>query len=362
MGWQTRLAAPTGRAAKRLSEATGQEASTLHRLLEFSFKAGGFVRGKDNPVEADLIVVDEVSMVDIHLMKALSQAVETGCRVVLVGDVDQLPSVGPGDVLADLIRSKSVPVCRLETVFRQSETSAIVSNAHLINEGRMPEQSHPRDGELLDFYIIRSKDAEDLRDKLLRVVTKRIPDAFDRDPMREVQVIAPMHRGSVGCMKLNEALQQALNPGGGQEIRRGERIFRRGDRVMQLRNNYEKEVFNGDVGNIARVIPRQDEDPAKLEVLIDDRLVVYEYDELDELNLAYAITAHKSQGSEYPVVVIALATAHYVLLERNLLYTALTRARSLAVLIVMDQALKRAVQNVSARKRYTRLAHRLAGA
>ena len=361
LGWSIKLAAPTGRAARRLSEATGHESATLHRMLEFSFKAGGFVRGRENPIEADLLVVDEASMIDIHLMRALCAAVETGCRLVLVGDVDQLPSVGPGDVLADLICSETLPVCRLTTVFRQSQQSAIVRNAHRVNQGLFPERLKPRPGELLDFYVIGCKDADDILRKTLKVVTRRIPKAFGHDPMRDVQVISPMHKGTVGCKNLNEALQELLNPTLGAEVRRGDRSFRAGDRIMQLRNNYEKEVFNGDVGNVLRVLTDSDGEPTGVEADMDGRAVTYEVDDLDEINLAYAITAHKSQGSEYPAVVIPLATSHYVLLERNLLYTALTRAKTLAVLIVMDKALSRAVRNVSARSRFTRLARRLKG-
>lgn len=358
--WRIGLAAPTGRAARRLNEATGHDAATLHRMLEFSFKAGGFQRNHDNPVEFDLLVVDEASMIDIFLMRALAQAVPTGCHLVLVGDVDQLPSVGPGDVLADLIRAGTIPICRLATVFRQSQESGIVRNAHRINQGLFPERERPPKGQLADFYVIGCVDADDIRRRTLKVVTERIPKAFGLDPIQDIQVLAPMHRGSLGTKSLNEALQESLNPNMDDDLeaRKGQHLFRVHDRVMQLRNNYDKEVFNGDVGTVTHVIPDLDnpERAAGIEVEMDGRAVLYEHEDLDELTLAYAITAHKSQGSEYPAVVIPLATAHYVLLERNLLYTALTRAKKLAILIVMDQALARAVKNVTARARYTRLA------
>lgn len=354
-GWRTLLAAPTGRAARRMSEATGQSAETLHRLLKFSFQEGGFQRNAEAPLLAELLVVDEASMIDIHLLSALLAAVPTGCRLLLVGDVDQLPSVGPGDVLAELIRSEVIPVCRLTSVFRQAEASAIVRNAHRINQGMLPESTNVAP---TDFYLIPAKDAEDVVRKTLKVVTERVPQAFGFDPTTEVQVIAPMHRGPVGCQRLNEALQSSLNARVSQEIRRGGRVFRPGDRVMQLRNDYDREVFNGDIGYVVGLTTDESDGEALL-VDMDGRQITYGVDDLDALTLAYAITAHKSQGSEYPVVVIALATAHYVLLERNLLYTALTRARRLAIIIAMEPALGRAARNFTARRRFTRLAARL---
>lgn len=362
LGLEIGLAAPTGRAARRMSEATGHESKTLHRLLEFSFQAGGFQRNRHNPLEAGLLVVDEASMIDIHLMRALVSAVPSSCRLVLVGDVDQLPSVGPGDVLSDLIRSGVVPVVRLAWVFRQSQESSIVRNAHRVNQGQWPEAPEGAPGELVDFYYIKAEDAEEVARKAVKVVTERVPKAFGFDPVRDVQVIAPMHKGSAGCKSLNDALQDVLNPTLSREIRLGQRVFREGDRVMQLRNNYEKEVFNGDVGYVMEVLCDPDDDaPTGIRVEVEERTIFYERDELDELTLAYAVTAHKSQGSEYPVVVIVLATAHYVMLERNLLYTAITRAKKLVVLIAMHQALSRAVKNVEARSRHTRLAARLRG-
>ncbi len=355
--WSILLAAPTGRAARRMAEATGEGALTLHRTLEFSFQAGGFQRNADNPLDADLIIVDEASMIDIHLLKALVEAVPSGARLVLVGDIDQLPSVGPGDVLNDLIRSGEVPVARLDTVFRQAQESAIVRTAHDVNAGRIPRPT-PK-GIETDLYIVPGQNDDDVLAKTLKIVTRRVATKFGFDPISDIQVIAPMHRGTVGCKTLNTELQQALNPGSGREYTRGSRIYRPGDRVMQIRNNYKKEVFNGDIGRVVDVLTDDVGDDIGLLVKLEDRVVEYEEDEVDELTLAYAITAHKSQGSEYPVVVIALVNGHYMLLQRNLLYTAITRARKLCIVVTMEQALYRAVRNIDARTRYTRLDARL---
>ncbi|MEO1272079.1 MAG: ATP-dependent RecD-like DNA helicase, partial [Myxococcota bacterium] len=356
--WTIALAAPTGRAARRLTETTKRPAQTLHRLLEFSFQAGGFGRNQDNPLQGNVIIVDEASMIDIHLMRSLLRAVPSGSRLILVGDVDQLPSVGPGNVLSDLIRSGVIPVCRLTEVFRQAAQSAIVRNAHAINKGRYPDTQRPKDITQTDFFLIPARSPEDVLAKTLKVVTERLEPAFGFDPSTDVQVISPMRRGIVGCERLNHELQTHLNPSQEQMIQRGQRVFKVGDRVMQIRNNYDKNVFNGDIGHVSGIAPGAEDEPGLI-VKMDEHDIRYELDELDELQLAYAITAHKSQGSEYPVVVIALATAHYVMLERNLLYTALTRARKLAVVVTMEKALSRAVKNVSARVRYTRLASRL---
>ncbi|MBH25451.1 MAG: ATP-dependent RecD-like DNA helicase [Myxococcales bacterium] len=356
--WSVNLSAPTGRAARRLTETTGRQAQTLHRLLEFSFQAGGFQRNRENPLAGDVIIVDEASMIDIHLMRALLRSVPSGSKLVLVGDVDQLPSVGPGNVLADLIRSGAVPVCRLTEVFRQAAMSAIVRNAHAINKGRYPDTQVPKDITSTDFFLVPARSPDDVLAKTLKIVTERVEAAFGFDPATDVQVISPMRRGVVGCERLNHELQSLLNPSEDAMIQRGQRVFKVGDRVMQIRNNYDKNVFNGDIGHVIDITAGADDEPGLI-VEVDDNEIRYELDELDELQLAYAITAHKSQGSEYPVVVIALATAHYVMLERNLLYTALTRARRLAVIVTMEKALNRAVKNVSARVRYTRLAWRL---
>jgi exodeoxyribonuclease V alpha subunit len=349
MDFQILLAAPTGRAAKRMLEATGREAKTLHRLLEFSWMAGGFQRGRDNPLEADIIVIDESSMLDVYLAQAVLLAIPDGCITVFVGDVDQLPSVGPGDVLHDLIKSGEVPVVKLDTVFRQSEASGIVRNAHRVNAGHPPERA--RHGQQTDFYFIPATDAEDALDKTLRVVTQRAPSAFGFDPIADVQVLAPMKKGAVGTENLNIRLQELLNPLADGERQKGP--FRPGDRVMQMFNDYDKEVFNGDVGLVRTAVA------SGIVVDMDGRNVEYGRDELDMLALAYAVTAHKSQGSEYPAVVIPLITGHYMMLQRNLLYTAITRAKRLVVLIGMERAVKRAVGNVDARLRYTRLAARL---
>mgnify|MGYP002630771456 CR=1 FL=1 len=348
MEFQILLGAPTGRAAKRMSEATGKEAKTLHRLLEFSWIAGGFQRKKDHPLEADIVVIDEASMLDVYLAQAVLCAIPDGCITVFVGDVDQLPSVGPGDVLSDLIKSDQVPVVRLDTVFRQSEASGIVRNAHRVNAGHVPERNQR--GATADFYFIPAVDAEDALDKTLRVVSQRAPSAFGLDPIADVQVLAPMKKGPVGTEHLNLRLQALLNP---PQNDRPTGPFRPGDRVMQLFNDYDKEVFNGDVGLVKHAAP------SGVVVDMDGRDVQYARDEIDMLVLAYAVTAHKSQGSEYPAVVIPLVTGHYVMLQRNLLYTAITRAKRLVVLIGMERAIKRAVQNADARLRFTRLTARL---
>jgi exodeoxyribonuclease V alpha subunit len=348
------LAAPTGRAAKRMTEATGHEAKTIHRLLEFSWKLGGFQRHREAPLEGDIVVIDESSMLDIYLMEAVLLAIPSGCIAVFVGDVEQLPSVGPGNVLSDLIKSGELPVVRLDTVFRQSQESGIVRNAHRINQGLLPEHTPPAGGPQ-DFYFVEAADAEDVLDKTIRVVTQRAPSAFGLDPVQDVQVLVPMKKGPVGTENLNVRLQALLNPPPPGD--QGEAtLFRPGDRVMQLYNDYDKEVFNGDVGIVRSCSPR------RMVVEMDGRNVEYERDDFDTLTLAYAITAHKSQGSEYPAVVIPLTTAHFVMLQRNLLYTAVTRGKRLVVLIGMKRAVQLAVRNVDPRLRHTRLAARLRAA
>jgi exodeoxyribonuclease V alpha subunit len=346
-GMQVLLAAPTGRAAKRMAAATGREAKTIHRLLEWSPKSGGFTRHEGNPLDADLVVIDESSMMDIGLMHNLLKALPPQARLFLVGDVDQLPSVGPGNVLLDIIASQIVPVIWLKTVFRQAAESGIITNAHRINSGEFPKYNDR------DFFFVERKDPVKALDTVLELVTKRIPDKFGVDPLREIQVLAPMHRGDVGVARLNVALREAVNA---QTPVIGTRPFGLHDKVMQTRNNYELDVYNGDVGIVTQV----DEDLQEVIVHFDDRDVLYAFDELDELTPAYASTVHKAQGSEYPVVVLPLSTQHYLMLQRNVFYTAITRARQAVIIVGDPRAVARAVHNVQASKRYSRLAGRLA--
>ena len=350
------LAAPTGRAAKRLEETTGQSAKTIHRLLEFRPGEGTFRRGPTEPLEGDLFVLDETSMLDVTLAWQFLRAVPAGACVVLVGDVDQLPSVGPGNVLADVIRSKSVPVVRLTTIFRQSAESRIVTAAHAINAGQCP--SFDRDPEnLSDFYFLRTESPEDILDRLVHLVAERIPRRFSFDPLRDIQVLVPMNRSVLGARNLNLVLQKELNPSSVESgVERYGWRFAQGDRVIQLENNYDREVFNGDLGIVSR-INRIDQ---TLEVELEDgRRVDYDFTELDELALAYALTVHKSQGSEYPCVVIPLHTQHYMLLERNLLYTAVTRGKQLVIIVGSDRALRIAVGRKQSRERFSALQDRL---
>ena len=353
-GLKTRLAAPTGRAAKRMAEATGREAVTLHRLLEFDPKERSFVRDEDNPIQAGAIIVDEASMVDVTLMKALAQAVPKEARLVLVGDVDQLPSVGPGAVLRDIIRSKVVPTVELTTIFRQAKGSHIVESAHRINRGEPPEGEQRADGE---FYIVERNSDESAAEAIVEVVTQRIPKRFKLDPARDVQVLTPMHRGSCGTLAMNERLQTLLNPNG-VGVKLGTRTFRLGDKVMQLKNDYDREIYNGDVGFIVRV----SEEERKLIVRFDDREVAYESEDLDDLVLAYATSIHKSQGSEYPAVVIPMLMNHFVMLSRNLLYTAVTRGKRLVVLVADPRAISLSLAETRREARSTYLAERLRAA
>ncbi len=348
-----RLAAPTGRAAKRMSESSGREASTLHRLLEFDPKQATFKRGKDNPLDVGAVVVDEASMIDLPMADALLQAVSPGTRLVFVGDVDQLPSVGPGAVLRDLIDARTVACVRLTRIFRQARESLIVTNAHRINAGEPPEAPEPGD-ELADFFVIDRRDPDQARATILELVTKRIPHRFGLDPVRDVQVLAPMHRGPAGSVVLNETLQAALNPFG-PALKRGDRLLRVGDKVMQRKNDYDRAVFNGDVGVVASV----DEEELTLVVRYEEREVAYDTAALDDLALAYAFSVHKSQGSEYPAVVIPLLTSHFVMLSRKLLYTAVTRGKRLVVLVADPRALRMALGEDRRGERRTRLASRI---
>jgi len=349
---QVVLAAPTGRAAKRLTEATGLQARTIHRLLEFTPMTRAFSRNRENPIEADCLVIDEISMLDIELAAALLEAVPPNCRIVFVGDADQLPSVGPGNVLADLITSGTLPVIRLDRVFRQAERSHIVDNAHRVNSGEMPlTDSNPDES---DFFFVARDDAEEAAELAIDFAARRIPERFGLDPVADIQVLSPMHRGVLGVTRLNERLQAQLNPGG-RELAVGWRRFRVGDKVMQVRNNYELDVFNGDLGQVQGIDFKERE----LAVRFDDRLVVIPPDNLDDIVPAYACTIHKSQGSEYPAVVIVLHHQHHIMLQRNLLYTAITRGRRLVVIVGSKRALGRAVNNATVRTRHTLLAERL---
>lgn len=354
------LAAPTGRAAKRLAESAGAPAVTLHRLLEFQPRTGGFERGASRPLELDAVIVDEASMIDIALARALFIALPASAQLVLVGDADQLPSVGPGAVLADVIASGAATVARLDEIFRQAAESRIVQNAHRVNRGRAPELSPPRgdDPARSDFYFISRDDPESARETLVDLVADRIPKRFGFAPVAEVQVLAPMHRGPLGTSALNAALQNALNPARDDvpELWRGQRALRMGDKVMQIRNDYDREVFNGDVGSIAAV----QSDPDRLRVdLFDGRAIEYRREDLDQLVHAYAVSIHKSQGSEYPAVVVPLLTQHYMMLERTLLYTAITRGKKLVVLIGQPRAVHMAASQSTSKARWTWLAHRV---
>jgi len=354
-GVRVALCAPTGRAAKRLAESTGLEARTIHRLLEADPGTGGFKRGEAHPLDCDLLVVDEASMVDVPLMRALLMALPDASALLLVGDVDQLPSVGPGQVLADVIASAAVPVVRLTEVFRQAAQSRIITNAHRINGGRMPELTAP-DGS--DFYFIKAAEPEDAARKLLAVVRDRVPARFGLDPVRDVQVLCPMNRGSLGARMLNIELQRVLNPPGEQRVERFGWTYGPGDKVMQVTNDYERDVFNGDLG----IVTGLDMEEGTLLVSFEGREVEYGFGELDELALAYATTIHKAQGSEYPAVVIPLATQHYAMLARNLLYTGVTRGKRLVVLVGSRKALSMAVRNAGARRRWSKLREWLAPA
>jgi exodeoxyribonuclease V alpha subunit len=348
-----RLASPTGRAAKRLTEATGEQASTIHRMLGYA-PDGGFELDEDDPLDADMIIVDESSMIDLILFYNLLKAIRPESHLLLVGDVDQLPSVGAGNVLRDVIDSELAYVTRLETIFRQSEDSLIVTNAHRVNHGEMPDMRN----QSADFFFFKEEDPERAADLLVDIVQNRLPNKFGIDPIHDVQVIAPMYRGPVGVTALNDLLQAALNSDlGVAEKRIGGRLFRVGDKVMQIKNNYEKEVFNGDIGRVHSI----NYDDNQLEVIIDERYIEYDFSEIDELTHAYCISTHRSQGGEYPIVVIPLMTQHYMMLQRNLLYTAITRAKKVAVLVGMPRAVHLAVNNNKVSERYSGLLQRLRG-
>jgi exodeoxyribonuclease V alpha subunit len=348
------LCAPTGRAAKRLGETTGRDAKTIHRLLEFDPSMGDFRRNRDNLLDLDLLVVDEASMVDVVLMNQLLRAVPPWACVVLVGDVDQLPSVGPGTVLADVIASKTVPVVRLTEIFRQAERSWIVRAAHHVRHGEAPGSAPPDQG---DFYFVETREPETILERIITLVRDRIPGRFGFDPFRDVQVLAPMNVSLLGTANLNRQLQEVLNPArpGAGQVQRHEWTFRAGDKVIQTKNNYDKEVFNGDIGRIKAVA----EADREVVVDFDGREVIYDYGVLDELALAYSLSIHRSQGSEYPAVVLPLHTQHYVMLQRNLLYTGITRGKKLVVVVGSRKALEMAVQRQDTARRFSALGRRL---
>jgi exodeoxyribonuclease V alpha subunit len=353
------LASPTGRAAKRLAEVTGHEASTLHRLLEWNPREGGFQRSTRNPLETDVVIVDEASMIDVLLAHHLLQAIPLIATLLLVGDADQLPSVGPGTVLQDLLGVPGIPAVRLTTIFRQAARSRIVSNAHRVNRGEFPDLSVAAADRTQDFFFVAAEDPLKLQELIVDLAQRRLPSRYGLEPLSDIQVLTPMHRGPIGAGQLNAALQAALNPprNGTAELLRGGRIFRVGDRVLQLRNNYDKDVFNGDLGRIAAIDPTEQ----AVTVQVDGREVPYDFGEIDELTLAYAMTVHKSQGSEYACVILPMHTTHYPMLQRNLLYTALTRAKKLLVVVGTKKAIGIAIRNDAIRRRYSRLGERLKG-
>ncbi|MDO9139005.1 MAG: AAA family ATPase, partial [Methylobacter sp.] len=347
------LCAPTGRAAKRLFESTGLEAKTVHRLLEFDPAIFAFKRNEESQLDIDCLVIDEASMMDIVLMNQLLKAVPSTAVLLIIGDVDQLPSVGPGAVLSDIIDSGQIATVRLTEIFRQARTSKIITNAHRINQGLLPETDNSQ--ELSDFYCIYAETPEDIFAKLIQVVTERIPKRFGLHPVNDIQVLTPMNRGGLGARSLNIELQARLNGQSEPKITRYGSTFSPGDKVIQRINNYDKEVFNGDIGVILSV----DIDESLLHIKFDERTVDYDFNELDEIALAYATSIHKAQGSEYPVVVIPMAMQHYMLLERNLLYTGVTRGKQLVVVIAQTKALAMAVKNQRSQRRITNLVYRL---
>ncbi|GLR93992.1 ATP-dependent RecD-like DNA helicase [Bradyrhizobium liaoningense] len=343
------LCAPTGRAAKRLTDTTGREARTIHRLLEVDPKNGAFKRNEEKPLDCDLLVVDESSMVDVLLMNALLKAISDRSAVIFVGDVDQLPSVGPGQALADIIASGAVPIAHLTEVFRQAAESQIIQSAHRINRGTLPDLSKP-DGDT-DFYFVQGDSPKIAAERLIHLVKERIPARFGVDPKRDIQVLCPMNRGSIGARSLNIDLQKALNPRLEPKIEKFGTTFAIGDKVMQIENDYDKEVYNGDVGYVEAIAL----DAGEMVIDFDGRSVGYQFGELDQVVLAYATTIHKSQGSEYPVVVIPVLTQHYAMLQRNLLYTGVTRGKRLVILLGQKKAVAMAVKNASGRRRWTKL-------
>jgi len=354
LGQKVLLAAPTGRAAKRLAEATHEEAKTIHRLLEFNPQQGGFQRGPTNRLKADVFVIDETSMVDLPLMDALLQAIPDEATVIFIGDANQLPSVGPGNVLRDIIASERIPIVTLTEIFRQARGSLIVENAHRINQGELPFLPQGDQRESADFHFIHEADPEKILRLILDLCSEILPHERGLHPMDDIQVLTPMHRGPLGTVNLNEQLRQRLNPSRNDDLPAGF-PFRLCDKVMQIRNNYQKEVFNGDIGRITAI----DSERGEICVNFDQREVLYEPGELDELTPAYAVSIHKAQGSEYPAIIVPLTTQHFPLLQRNVIYTAVTRGRKLVILIGTTRALTIAIQSNQIQSRHTFLAQRL---
>ena len=345
------LAAPTGRAAKKISETTGREAKTIHRLLKYSPKNNTFLKNEDNPIRTDVIILDEVSMIDVLLMNQLLKAIVPGTFVILIGDVDQLPSVGPGNILKDIIESEVIPVVRLTTIFRQEKRSLIIVNAHRVNEGKYPIVKGERER---DFYFIEEENPREAAQKIINLCTHRLPAKYKIDPVADIQVLTPMYKGEVGADNLNYQLREALNPKG-KQINYKKNIFRVNDKIMQTKNNYDKEVYNGDIGIISKINIEDN----TVEINFYERTISYDFTDLDEIVLAYAITVHKSQGSEYKIVIIPVTTQHYLLLQRNLLYTGITRAKEMVILIGTKKALWIAIKNNKTFHRNTLLQERL---
>lgn len=355
-GLKALLAAPTGRASKRLSEVTGMEAKTIHRLLEYNPNTGGFQKNSDSPLKADIIILDESSMIDVPLFYSFLDAVPRNCRLLMVGDINQLPSVGPGNLLRDIIESETIPCVKLEKIFRQEANSNIILNAHNVNNGKFPVIPSVRKTEKGDFYYFEEEDQNEVLKIIKELYCTKIPEKFGYNAFTDIQVLTPMHKGTVGALNINSVLQNTLNPQK-NELVRGNKVFRQKDKVMQTRNNYVKEVFNGDMGRIETI----DYEEQSLIVNFDDRYVEYDFGELDELTLSYAISIHKSQGSEYTAVIIPILTQHYFLLQRNLLYTAITRGKNLVILTGTKKAIWMAIKNNSVQERFTLLKERILG-
>ncbi len=354
-GLRVMMAAPTGRAAKRMQETSGQEAKTIHRLLDFSMQKGGFQKNETSPLNCNALIIDEASMIDTNLMYHLLKAVPIQATIILVGDVNQLPSVGPGHVLGDMIQSRQIPVVSLTEIFRQAKESRIITNAHRINKGEFPRVDSPVDPNVkTDFYFIEQEEPERVLHTIIELVAHRIPARFGFEPINEIQVLTPMHKGIVGAENLNNSLQKTLNPRE-ESVSRGGSSFRIHDKVMQIKNNYDKLVFNGDIGRIEKVHPENQ----TVLISFGRRNILYDFSELNEIVLAYAISVHKSQGSEYQAVVLPILTQHYILLQRNLIYTAVTRGKKLVVVVGTRKALHMGINNSKTRKRFTYLKQRL---